>query len=879
MKNRVFTGIVPCIIAVAVLLCAWGAAAGESLTQPGEEGWMSDYTPSSADAEILDYIETQELFVALSDKTLIAASGAGAWEGRLNVDAGGGFTGYYYDADAGDNVVYEVSFSGHFAPNAEVHGSQYWLWVGALSTQEVPGTSAAGEYGERIEYTEAPFRKDRFMVLTLIHTPTEQIPETVRDEIGGTYGEWNDYSRFVTLTRQEDGWGFFAEGYDGYESGGNEPESIPTATIYPEPTETPKTDYHPLFKTELENGNILYDFGLITFEGPADSYVETAQITGTGEERMVSGFLRMPFRSEYADILQAIHPTWGPDDISILPLTIANIYTVRPDDGTDAESYTASVCEGSGREYGYATVAGRSVRWIQDPAYATMPYCATEYLFPLSGNRILTIIVVTYRDGTLKEEADMFLDTLQIHDFPDGEETGAEEQPAVQPGAPAAEGTPAPAGRPEQAGDSAVQAGEWTGYWMTGDDAAGELVITSGRDGTMHMKAFFLRTFDIEADLKPLDGSSCSFETAYGHYSGVLTHGQDGTLRFEITGGLSMEDDENEMYYFFSGREYLFRAADYDELWYEAPAEGPEDDADWLGEWTARYGELTSSLRIIQGSQGEYIMRVTFSTGFTAAGLLEKTDSRTMDFNTDEFFAMLTLNRKKHTIVMSETGSMSDEAYLWLDRVGAVIEYTASSSGTPAAAAEPEVKTAQETEQPAVYSEAEADLLPIAGRTDYMQVPVAGVDATSYIVGKDPSAYMPFRMTDGDETTSYQFSTKVTKPGSAYLYFDFAVSSAVDELWIKNGYWKNADGMDQYRRNCRVKEMTVEFRYAGNDAYLDPMPVSLKDDSKRADWTAVALGRKTNVTGIRIRVDEVYRGSTFKNDVCVSEVMFVKRAD
>ena len=199
----------------------------------------------------------------------------------------------------------------------------------------------------------------------------------------------------------------------------------------------------------------------------------------------------------------------------------------------------------------------------------------------------------------------------------------------------------------------------------------------------------------------------------------------------------------------------------------------------------------------------------------------------------------------------------------------------------PEPAPEPEQKPEPEPVQQQVpqYNPAEEALIPIAGRPGSMQVPVAQVNASSYIVGKDPTAYMPFRMTDGIETTAFQFSAKDSPLGNTYLYFDFEVPSALDQLWIKNGFWKKTDGKDQYGRNCRVKRMTVEFRYAGGAGYQDPQTVTLKDDKKRKDWAVVDLGRRTDVTGIRIRIDEIYQGSKFKYDVCISEIMFVKRTD
>ncbi len=454
MKNKHIAGIVLLLLAAFMLACT-GSANAEG------EGWMSRFEPTPG-AEILDYIETQELFASLSDKTLLACSGAGAWEAQLNVDASGGFEGWYYDADAGDEVIYECSFSGCFAANAEVHGYQYWLWVDQLTTAQAPGTEATSIYGDRIEYTDAPFRQGQFMVLTLIQTPADQIPEMVRGEIGGTDGEWEDYSRYVTLTRQDDGWGFFA---DGYESNRTDPEPIPTAV---------------------------------------------------------------------------------------------------PDSGTDAGS-------------------------------------------------------------------------------PSGE-------------------TPVPAA-------------DGTGYWMTGDDTQGELVITANEDGTLHMKVFFLRTFDLEADLKKADDSLYLFETAYGHYYGDLTRAEDGTMWLAVTGGLSMEDDENEYYYLLRDQEHVFRPAQYEELWYEAPAEGPEDDADWTGEWAASDGGMESTLRISGNAQDGFVLQLAFSNGYTVTGGLEQVDGRRMDFDGEDFGAILTLNRKHRAILLTDAGSMNDAANDALDAFHYVIEY------------------------------------------------------------------------------------------------------------------------------------------------------------------------------------------------------------
>ena len=106
-----------------------------------------------------------------------------------------------------------------------------------------------------------------------------------------------------------------------------------------------------------------------------------------------------------------------------------------------------------------------------------------------------------------------------------------------------------------------------------------------------------------------------------------------------------------------------------------------------------------------------------------------------------------------------------------------------------------------------------------------------------------------------------------------HFYFDSPV--AVDELWMKNGFWKTTDGNDQYTRNCRVKKMTIFVQRAGSDSYKQLKSVTLNDDGRDHGWTVIDMQGQTEVTSVRIRIDSVYKGSKYKNDVCISEVMFV----
>lgn len=166
-------------------------------------------------------------------------------------------------------------------------------------------------------------------------------------------------------------------------------------------------------------------------------------------------------------------------------------------------------------------------------------------------------------------------------------------------------------------------------------------------------------------------------------------------------------------------------------------------------------------------------------------------------------------------------------------------------------------------------------LLCLCGLAAAEEIAIVNVDASSWIEGKDPSAYVPYRMIDGAETTAFQFSTKTTPLGKAYVYFYLAAPSEVSALWIKNGFWKITDGLDQYTRNSRVKSMAVAFQYDGSTHYTDAQTITLPDDKSRQDWTRVNLGSHPNVVSVRFQIKSIYQGSKYKNDVCISEVRFV----
>lgn len=208
-------------------------------------------------------------------------------------------------------------------------------------------------------------------------------------------------------------------------------------------------------------------------------------------------------------------------------------------------------------------------------------------------------------------------------------------------------------------------------------------------------------------------------------------------------------------------------------------------------------------------------------------------------------------------------------------------DYTETIEQEQALDQTPDEEYTEEIEQTSVQESAQWEELPAATALPVnplidgkRQVPVSSILADSYITASKES-YPPENMIDGEETTAWQFSTKQSKLKETYVYFSFPEPVTIDELWIKNGFWKITAGKDQYTRNCRIKELGISFLYADSADYADKQTIKLKDDKKRKDWQKIGLGIHKNVIGIRFRVMSVYRGSKFKNDVCVSEVMFM----
>lgn len=165
---------------------------------------------------------------------------------------------------------------------------------------------------------------------------------------------------------------------------------------------------------------------------------------------------------------------------------------------------------------------------------------------------------------------------------------------------------------------------------------------------------------------------------------------------------------------------------------------------------------------------------------------------------------------------------------------------------------------------------------PLPGTENAYEAPALYASVNSYIVSSKNN-FSGAMLIDGREETCWQFSTNKIKLGEAAVEIGLQPGSIVDELWIKNGFWKYTDGLDQYTRNCRPKKIGVSFRYDGESSYRDEMELTLRDDKERKDWQIVPLGRHEKVAAVCIRVISMYTGTKYKTDVAVSEVKLVER--
>ena len=653
----------------------------------------------------------------------------------------------------------------------------------------------------------------------------------------------------------------------------------------------------PEYITQLSNGNIRYDDGRIAFEAPAEVEIQLPFISLNGNWSIT---FRMRHNDELDAAIAAKMPNSRPTDVLTDPITIGQIGTgtyttasmfygadIRDPETLNQIVYSRAVAQdeirpGQEADCGIVTINGRTAyyNWTEGLSIMLPDTRRSQYYFALDDERYILFQTNDEHNSTYRNALQTILETLEIR----GGEASAETQvpivtempvpteeaviteaPVVtEPLTPTPPPTLPPAPETGKSGSlsdaeqqrvfsilsglewhSSSGAGAWEGrLWIDGQ--GGFIGSYYDADAEEVYKVSFSGT---------LGGLHRISRTAYR-----LTVVSAATIQ---TPGDSAEGDDGERIIYL---DTVFPAGS--ELILTFPGTPTE--------------EIPETVRgLIGGTYWEwddYSRFYTLSRAEDGWGFFAE-NTGTSPLNPDDLPGIAGEDNPVITAVPDITPSPEITV---TPEVTATTEATATPeiTVTPEITATPEITPTPEitaTPEPTeVPTEAPPVLFPVDGKPGYLHVPVASVNATSYIKGKDPTAYAPASMIDGNETTAYQFSLKETNLKEAYIYVDFSSPVAVDELWIKNGFWKITDGKDQYTRNCRVKKMRVDFWYAGGSGYEDQMTVKLKDDKARRDWTVISLGHRTDVTCVRLRIDEVYRGSKYKNDVCISEIMFIQ---
>lgn len=102
-----------------------------------------------------------------------------------------------------------------------------------------------------------------------------------------------------------------------------------------------------------------------------------------------------------------------------------------------------------------------------------------------------------------------------------------------------------------------------------------------------------------------------------------------------------------------------------------------------------------------------------------------------------------------------------------------------------------------------------------------------------------------------------------------YVDFYFEYAAEVVDISVLNGYAKNKE---VFFANSRPKQLEISFLYRGKSYFTDEIYADLQDGFKEYQSFGV-LDRK-DVEAVRVRVTDVYGGSRFFGDICISEVVF-----
>ena len=151
-------------------------------------------------------------------------------------------------------------------------------------------------------------------------------------------------------------------------------------------------------------------------------------------------------------------------------------------------------------------------------------------------------------------------------------------------------------------------------------------------------------------------------------------------------------------------------------------------------------------------------------------------------------------------------------------------------------------------------------------------------DAPSYITTKE--GFPPERVLENNNETCWQFDADEEDLSQAYILLELGTPCAVNEVQIKNGFWRKAGEYDQYDRNAKPEVVEISFMYTGEQSYKDPITFTIPDDNpfrlpqeQRVPFK-MTFDWKMDVEVIKVRVVSYIRGihEPFKHHIAITEL-------
>jgi phosphate transport system substrate-binding protein len=162
---------------------------------------------------------------------------------------------------------------------------------------------------------------------------------------------------------------------------------------------------------------------------------------------------------------------------------------------------------------------------------------------------------------------------------------------------------------------------------------------------------------------------------------------------------------------------------------------------------------------------------------------------------------------------------------------------------------------------------------PIPGPSDYVDLSVSRIEASSTLDPDGGITYGAENMLDRDPSTAWvskRYWMNESNPIGEGVQFYFDPPVNIARIEMINGYAKSALRYDQ---NSRARTAEIMFRYDGIEWYLDSE--SLEFDDYQYGYQAFDIPLRDGVTAVQLVFTGTFPGSRWPWDMPISEVRFM----